>query len=218
MRKIRRTWFFRHEPTEDISENPAFRIKLNWSPSIVYPALEILLSQMEEEIFSLLPCKSTSYNLTNEEWKAMRGLAEDRSIVIKPAHKGFWVVVWDRLDYFAEAKNYHKDDNTYKDVKFGEDDLVKLVEESNKLFKQLFLKQNISSSGLKYFSYNYKKSTNLGIIYLLLKIHIRLEHVPGRSGICNSGTTTENFCKFLNYHIKYTMQSAKSYTKDTSVS
>ena len=90
----------------------------------------------------------------------MRGLAEDRSIVIKPAGKGSCVVVWDKLDYLAEAENHLKDNNIYKDVKFGDNDLVKLVEKSSKIFKQLLSKKNIPSSEFKYFSYNYKKSTN----------------------------------------------------------
>ena len=42
----------------------------------------------------------------------MRGLAEDDSIVIKPAHKGSCVVVWDNLDYLAEAENHLKGNNT----------------------------------------------------------------------------------------------------------
>ena len=190
--------------------------KSNWSPPKGHPALEMFLSQMEGEIFSLLPGKSTSYNLTKEEWKAMKGLAEDRRIVIKPADKGSCVVVWDKLDYLAEAENHLKDNNTYKDVKFGDDDLVKLVGTYNKMFKQLLSKQNISSSEFKYFSYNYKKSTNLGKMYLLPKIHKRLENVSGRPVVSNCGTPTEKVSEFLDYHLKSTMQSAKSYIKDTS--
>ena len=30
-----------------------------------------------------------------EEWKAMHNLAEDQLIIIKPAHKGPCVVIWD---------------------------------------------------------------------------------------------------------------------------
>ena len=165
-RKMRCKWFFRNEPTEDFCEIPAFGIKSNWSSPKGHPTLEMFLRQMEGEIFSLLPGNSTSYNLTKEEWKAMRGLAENRSIVIKPADKGSCVVVWDKLDYLAEAENHLKDNNTYQDVKFGDDDLVKLVEKSNQMFKQLLFKQNISSSEFKYFNYNYKKSTNLGKMYL----------------------------------------------------
>ena len=118
-------------------------------------------------------------------------MAEDHSIFIKPADKGSCVVVWDKLDYLAEAENHLKDINTYQDIKFGDDDLVKLVEKSNQMFKQLLSKQNISSSGFKYFRYNYKKSTNLGKMYLLPKTHKRLEGVPGRPVISNCGTPTE---------------------------
>ena len=63
----------------------------------------------------------------------MRGLAEDHSIVIKQADKRSCVVEWDELDYLAEVENHLKDNNTYNDNKFGEDDLVNLLEESNKL-------------------------------------------------------------------------------------
>ena len=105
--------------------------------------------------------------------------------------------MWDRLDYLVEAENYLKDSNTYKDVKFGDDDLVKLVEQSNKMFKQLLSKQNISSSQFKYFSYNYKKLSNFGNMHLLPKIHKRLKHVPGRPVISNCGTPTEKVSEFL---------------------
>ena len=94
--------------------------------------------------------------------------------------------------------------------------MMKLVEKSNKMFKQLFYKQNISSSEFKYFGYNYKKSTNLGKMYLLPKIHKRLENVPGRPVISKCDIPTEKVSEFLDYHLKSTMQSAKSYIKNTS--
>ena len=171
---------------------------------------------MEGEIFSLLPGNSTLYNLTKEEWKAMIGLAEDHSIAIKPAYKGSCLVVWDKLDYLAEAENHLKDNNTYQDAKLGDNDLVNLVEKSSQMFKQLLSKQNISSSEFKHFSYNYKKPTNLGKMYLLPKIHKRLQSVPSRPVISNCGTTPEKVSEFLDYHLKPTMQSAKSYIKDSS--
>ena len=102
----------------------------------------------------------------------MRGLTEDRSIVIKPADIGSCVVEQDELDHLAEAENHVKDNKTYNDNKFGEDNLVKLLEESNKIF-QILSKQNLSSPEFKYFSYNYKKSTNLIKMYLLPKIYKR---------------------------------------------
>ena len=87
-RNITCKWFFCNEPTDD-------RIKSNWSPPKSHPALEMCLSQMEEEIFSFLPGDSVSYNLTKEKWKAMRGLAEDGSIVIKSAEKRSSIVLYE---------------------------------------------------------------------------------------------------------------------------
>ena len=98
-------------------------------------------------------------------------------IYIKPADKGSCVVVLDKLDYLAEAENHLNDSSTYQNAKFGDDDLVKLVEQ---IFQKLLSKQNISSSEYKYFCYNYKRAANLGKMYLLPKIYKRLENVPGR--------------------------------------
>ena len=53
-------------------------------------------------------------------------------------------------------------------------------------------------------------------MYLLPKIHKQLENVPGRAVIFNCGKPTEKVSEFLDYHLKPTMQSAKSYIKDTS--
>ena len=38
----------------------------------------------------------------------------------------------------------------------------------------------ISDQTLKYITYEYKKSTNLGKVYLLPKIHERINNIPGR--------------------------------------
>ena len=66
-------------------------------------AIEIYLSRLEAEIFSL--DKKLSYsNLTKEERQAIYSLRDDTSIIIKEADKGSGIVVWDREDYLAEAR------------------------------------------------------------------------------------------------------------------
>ena len=99
----------------------------------------------------------------------MRGLAEDCSIVIKPADKGSYVVVWDRTDYLLEAEKHLSDANTYEEVTFGDTELVKLLEERNRTFRRLLSKKCISPQECKYFSYHFKKSTNLAKLYFLHK-------------------------------------------------
>ena len=137
----------------------------------------------------------------------MRTLADDRTIVIKKADKGSCVVVWDRNDYIKEAEKQLNDTNVYTDVCFNEKLLQELVGTSNKLF------QNLKAKGKIYFTYQYKKVTNLGKLYILPKIHKRLANVPGRSVISNCGTPTEKASEFLDHHLKLVMQKGKSYIK-----
>ena len=58
--------------------------------------------------------------------------------------------------------------------------LSNLVDKSNKFSKSLHSRNCITEKELKYFSYQFKKTTNLGKLYLLPKIHKRLSNVPGR--------------------------------------
>ena len=74
----------------------------------------------------------------------MKRLAEDRSIMIKPADNGFYVVVQDRTDYLIETKKDLSNSHTYKEVKFDDNELLKLAEVSNTLLKRLLLKKCIS--------------------------------------------------------------------------
>ena len=66
-RKMRCKWYFRNDISENFSETPAFRTKSTWNPPQGHPALEIFLSQMEADVFSLLPGNTAQYNLSKEE-------------------------------------------------------------------------------------------------------------------------------------------------------
>ena len=96
-----------------------------------------------------------------------------------------------------------------------QDMLCDLVTKSNGFFKNLMRSGCITEKELKYFSYKYKKITNLGKLYLLPKIHERLENVSGRPVISNCDTPAEKVSEFLDYHFKLVMQSGRSYIKDS---
>ena len=130
---------------------------------------------MEHELFSFLPGNPQSYNLTKEEWKALKNLKEDRSIIIKPAGKGSCVVVWDRGDYLAEGCSQVNDESNYVEVThYNYKILSNLIEKSNNFFKRLNKKKIISEREFKYFSYGFKNASCLGKMYLLPKIFKRL--------------------------------------------
>ena len=86
------------------------------------------MSKVEQELFKTIETPIRYSNLSNDEWKAIRSLADDRSIVIKKADKGSAVVVWDRVDYIKEAQKQLKDENVYKKVNFKDKHLLELAD------------------------------------------------------------------------------------------
>ena len=217
-RRMRIRWNFRDQPSEDFSDKPAFRPKSNWKHPPGHPGLELFLSQLEKEIFNGLLNDSISIpsNMSKEEWEALRGLADDRSIVIKQADKGSCVVVWCRDDYIKEANKQLEAKTVNKDINFKETILSDLVDKSNRIFKSLYTHKFITEKELKYFSYDFgfQKTANLGKLNLLPKIHKRLYNVPGRPVISNCGTPTEKASEFLDFYLKSLMQSGWSYIRD----
>ena len=70
----------------------------------------------------------------------MRSLVNDRSVVMKKVDKDYCKVVWDRVDYIADAERQIGDVIVYKYVVFKEKLLQDLAESSNKLFRNLKVK------------------------------------------------------------------------------
>ena len=95
--------------------------------------------------------------MPKEEWEALRGVADDRSIVIKQADKGSCVVVWCRDDYIKEANKQLEDKTVYKDIDFKETILSDLVDKSNRIFKSLYTRKFIAETEFKYFPMISKK-------------------------------------------------------------
>ena len=136
---------------------------------------------MEEE-FSSLDYKVGYSNLTKGEGDAVYSLKKDNSIIIKETDKGPAVVVWDRDDHLREAKNQFNDKNVYKELSgYVEGPLKKIIKT---VLKKIRDRRDISNSTLDYFLVNNPK---LRRSYLLATIHKRLQNVPGRPVISNSG-------------------------------
>ena len=138
-------------------------------------------------------------------------MADDRRTAVKNADKGSSVVVWDRIDYTKEAEKELSDENIYRKVEFRKKIVIDLVKTSNRLFKNVKTKGCISDKNLKYFTYEFKKSANLGKLFLLPEIHKRLFEVPGRPVISDCGAATEKVSNFSDHHLKPIMQQGKCY-------
>ena len=158
----------------------------------------------------MIPEREKDYNLTKDEYLAMRSLENDRNVIIKPADKGSSNVVWDKLDYFAKAEKQLSDSNSYKRLNCRRKTSLTSLSEGLKK------KTVITEKEKNYFKFNFKKATIVGKLYLLPKIHKRLSNVPGRPVISNCGTPTEKVSEFLDHHLQPVMKEGKSYIKDTA--
>ena len=87
-RQMRIKWHFRNEPSDNFNEIPTFRPESPWKPPTGHPNLEVFLSSVEQELFKDIEIPLKYSNLSNEEWGAIRSLADDRSIVIKKVDQG----------------------------------------------------------------------------------------------------------------------------------
>ena len=105
----------------NFSEVPAFRPKSTWNPPKGhfrghFNNLEVILSEIENKLFTVVDSKLGCSNVSKEEWKATQTLTHNRIIVIKKAYKGSCVIVWDCNAYIKEAEKQLNDANVYKDV------------------------------------------------------------------------------------------------------
>ena len=135
------------------SERPAFWPKASWKLPWGHSNLEVFLSQVKNELLEITKEPTRYSNLSQEEWRAIRTLADDRSIVIKKADKGSCIVVWDRADYLREAEKQLSDKKVYQEVQFKKQMLSNLVDTSNNFFRGLKTKRFIAEKELKYFTY-----------------------------------------------------------------
>ena len=111
---MRCRWYFRNESQYIPSEVSTYKLKSTWNPPKGSPSLQLFLSKVKEDTFSVLPGHPKKFNLNREEYFTMRSLHNDRSVIIKPADKGSAVVVWDKQDYLKEAKRQLSDSSIYK--------------------------------------------------------------------------------------------------------
>ena len=207
-RKLRLKWHFRN--SESITPINPFRRKSKFNPKGVDTAIEMYLSCLEEEILNLDTNLKYS-NLTKEERIALQNLRNDNTIIIKEADKGSAVVVWDRQDYILEAERQLQDAEVYEEC--TKDIISPLISKIKSCLARVKERGDVSIETLDYFLVDNPK---LGRFYLLPKIHKRMNNVPGRPVISNSGYYTENISAFLDYHLQPLVKSVKSYIKDTN--
>ena len=71
-RRMRTSWNFRYQLSEDFSDKPPFRHKSNWKPPPDRLGLELFLSQLGKEIFDCLLKQQHPLDLTPKKYTEQR--------------------------------------------------------------------------------------------------------------------------------------------------
>lgn len=77
MKQCNVSFILEKRQAEAISEIIVIMTILTGNPAEVHPGLEMILSEVEEVMFSVLPVRGSLFNLTKEKLFAMRGLTEE---------------------------------------------------------------------------------------------------------------------------------------------
>ena len=134
--------------------------------------------------------------MTDGEWKALRSLSKDKSIIIARPDKGNGVVVIDRKDYISKVEAILSDTSKFQKVDVDAFKLSLKSETKLNSFLRKLTKEG-SESRLNESSYKeiYASGTTPGILYGLPKVHKHNWPIRPILSACN--TPTYDLAKFL---------------------
>ena len=117
---MRINWNFRNLPSQGLRVVPVPARKSSWKALLGHLNLEVFLSQVKSKLFKEIKVSLKFSKFSQEEWRAVRSVAEDSSLVIKKADKGSCVVVWDRWDHIKEVEKQLRDSTVFEKINYNE--------------------------------------------------------------------------------------------------
>ena len=181
-----------------------------WVPPPNAP-LEFFISKNNLDLAKCKPKKLGNSNITRDEQKALRELANNHNIVIKPADKGGAVVIQDREKYVAEGLRQLSDRKFYEEKDI---DLTKTHhEEVTSILDEMYKTRQIDRS-----CYLFLTDSNIRTaqFYTLPKIHKRKLDPPSRPIVSGNGCPTERISQFIDHFLQPSVKNFRSYIKDTT--
>ena len=113
IRKIRIGYFWAIRKNAISKSKHPLAPKSTWiPPKSTNKKLERTITKLENAIKHLRP-KTPKSNVTKEERRALKTLANNKNIVIRRAHKGAAIIVEDVNDYITKGQEHLDDENTY---------------------------------------------------------------------------------------------------------
>uniref|UniRef100_A0A8C5WHF8 Reverse transcriptase domain-containing protein n=1 Tax=Leptobrachium leishanense TaxID=445787 RepID=A0A8C5WHF8_9ANUR len=161
-----------------------------------------------DEMEKIQPMRSQ--NLTKEEKEALKELAEDTTITIKPADKGGGIVILNREDYDEESLRILNDRDVYQRIPYNP------TEEIKKKFDKYIQKgENNEFLNEKETDYLTVKYPKIPVFYHLPKVHKNLNKPPGRPIVSGIDSISSKVAEYLDHLLQPIVRKIPSYLKDT---
>ena len=196
--------------TKNTKPHP-FHIKSDWVPLVQKSvALESYLESVKIQLAEIKPSKPKN-NLSRNEYKALKELANNTEINFKKAHKGTTTVIMNKCDKIQEAQTHLDNREHHKPLKSTM--AVETLQRVNELVTRLHQNNYIDDMTKKWFSQTCN-SPRIPIFYTLTKIH--KPNPVGRPIISGCEGPTERVSSFVDKLLQPIAQTQKSYLKDTT--
>ena len=195
-------------------DNP-FKHRKFTNPSAWVPPpianLEFFISKNNLDLSRCKPPPCGKSNIPPEEAKALKQLASNRNIIIKPADKGGAVVIQDREQYIQEGIRQLSDPNFYLQQ------TTDLTSKHHQVIVEI-LEDMLMQGQIHISCYNYLADSNVRTaqFYMLPKIHKTLQNPPGRPIVSGNGCPTERVSQFIDHFLQPCVKNIRSYIKDTT--
>ena len=205
-----RAHFEKPDPNRTPSESELFsRRDKSWTPRINHHSVDTFISCVTKELKLANSNPIPQDNLSTKEHKALKDLPSRDDIIITKADKGGATVIMDVNDYVDEANRQLQDTQYYRKLNYDPtEDHANIIRNTLEEFKKNNELDEDIAEGLK------PLEPRTPIFYLLPKIH--KENNPGRPVIFSVDCHTSRISSFVNYHIRDSAQSLKSYVRDTT--
>lgn len=192
-----------------------FRLPSTWSPQMTYSRnLEDYLEATKEEL-AKIPIQNAPQNISKAEKVALRSLAKDRSVILKPFDKGRGIAILNRTDYQAEIERQLKSHHYQKldsDITHA---TTKVVVET---LQDILSKKEIDKEIFDYLN-PLNHDIRTPVIYILPKVHKAPpanSKFAGRPIISGNGSPTEKISEFVDYFLLPIVVKQHTYVKDTN--
>lgn len=199
---------------------PRFTPTSYWVPPLhkLPPEIVFLLKQDLKQFNTHFKSQQEKPNLSQTEQQALKELATNKHVVIKPADKGSAVVILDREQYIFEANRQLEDRTYYK--RLQQPIYLQTVPKVYEIVEDLHKNKFINWKQKQYLKGELEPRPRR--FYMLPKIHKNPEQwtvpfriPPGRPIVSDCGSETYQTAEYIDYFLNPLSVKHPSYVKDT---